>query len=172
MLTHFGRIPNVRQPRWAQMRNIGPVRLTIAFLIAVLLCGIAGANHNNETDTASRREILQIEDRMKLAIMAGDLDVLDRIYADNMMWTARGELRTKAQVFADFRSGRLRNNSLEHSNIQVRIYGNTVVLTGHSASQLVFEGKVLNTPRTFSDAFIKLDGRWQLVAHAVTDIER
>ena len=154
------------------MGNIGLGRLTIAFLIAVLLSGIVRANQNNETDTVSRTEILQIEDRMKQAIMASDLDVLDRIYADNMMWTARGELLTKAQVFADFRSGRLKNNSLEHSNVQVRVYGNTIVLTGHSASQLVFEGKVLNTPRTFSDAFVKLDGRWQLVAHAVTDIER
>jgi uncharacterized protein DUF4440 len=159
-------------PRWAQMRNIGPGRLPIAFLVAVLLSGIAGANQNNQTDAAVRREILQIEDRMKQAIMASDLDVLDRIYADNMMWTARGELLTKAQVFADFRSGRLRNNSLEHSNVRVRVYGNTIVLTGKSASQLVFEGKVLNAPRTFSDAFVKLDGRWQLVAHAVTDIEK
>jgi Domain of unknown function (DUF4440) len=159
-------------PRWAQMRNIGPGRLPIAFLLAVLLSGIAGANQNNQTDAAVQREILQIEDRMKQAIMASDLDVLDRIYAENMMWTARGELLTKAQVFADFRSGRLRNNSLEHSNVRVRVYGNTIVLTGKSASQLVFEGKVLNTPRTFSDAFVKLDGRWQLVAHAVTDIEK
>lgn len=52
------------------------------------------------------------------------------------------------------------------------VYGNTVVVTGDSTSELVFGGKLLKTPRKFSDAFVKLDKRWQLVAHAVTDIQR
>jgi len=141
------------------------------FLMATIPCVVTWGKQKSESDSAIQTEIMQIEGQMKQAILRKDVDALDHVYADSMVWTARGELLTKAQVLADFRSGRLKNNSLEHSNIEIHIYRNTVVLTGYSTSQLVFGGKVLNTPRRFSDAFVKLDGRWQLVAHAVTNIE-
>ena len=130
---------------------------------------IAQAQQAPATDATTEQQILKLEQEEDQAIMAKDTATLNRLYAERLAWLGRGVLLTKAQVIADFAAGTLRNNSMVHDQLRVNVYGDTAVLTGHSTSELVYHGKVLAGPKRFTDVWVKIDGRWQLVAHSVID---
>jgi hypothetical protein len=144
--------------------------LVVSLMMAVFL-GIGKVRQTLGSDDAAQaeQEILKLEGEEKQAIMGKDTVTLNRLYAEGLAWLGRGELLTKAQVISDFGSGTLRNNSFVHDQLHVKVYGDTAVLTGHSTSELVFHGKVLGGPKRFTDVWVKIDGRWQLVAHSVID---
>jgi ketosteroid isomerase-like protein len=129
------------------------------------------AESRSEADVEqTRKEVLQVEQEMTQASAKADIEVLDRIFADDMVWTARGDVLNKSQVLSDFRSG---NDSLSrpnHYDIHLHVYGNTVILTGRSTSIVRYKGKISKGPRLYTQVYIKLDGRWQLVSHQVTDV--
>ena len=47
-----------------------------------------------------------------------------------------------------------------------------MVVTGHSTSVLEYKGKLFDAPRLFTDVYVKMDGRWQLVVHHVSDLAK
>ena len=61
---------------------------------------------------------------------------------------------------------------MKHDDILIRVYGNTVVLTGRSVGTFNYNGKVSEGPRRFTNVYVKKDGRWQLVAHQSTDTKK
>jgi len=151
-------------------------RILLAPLLAVSLVGFAKAQGTtgNEADTEEiKKEVLKAEDEQNQALQRGDTDVLGHIYADDLAYTnADGKILTKAQHLAEFRSGIRKFDSIRRDDINLHVYGNTVVLTGRSTSTLQYKGKVTKGPRRFTDVYIKRDGRWLLVAHQVTDVAK
>lgn len=144
-------------------------RVLVAGVMMAAFFGTSQAQPAPASDAATEQEILKLEQKEDQAIMVKDTATLDRLYAKRLAWLGRGELLTKAQVISDFAAGNLRNNSMVHTDLHVNVYGDTAVLTGHSTSELVFHGKVLGGPKRFTDVWVKIDGRWQLVAHSVID---
>ncbi len=109
------------------------------------------------------------------AALENDAAKLDRLLGDHLTWTTerfgRGVKLTKAQVLADFRSGTLQVNTDEHNHVRFVVFGNTVIVSDISTSTLRYEGKASKGPRMSMLAWVKLDGRWQMAAHHVSDIE-
>jgi len=97
---------------------------------------------------------------------------LNRILADRLSWTARGERLTKAQVIADYLEGNLHFTSFSHDNVTVGIFGNTAVMAGHSTSVLEYKSKLFDAPRLFTDVYVKTNGRWQLVVHHFSELAK
>jgi ketosteroid isomerase-like protein len=76
-----------------------------------------------------------------------------------------GAIMTKAQAVADARTDKTTFQSLELSDLNVRIEGNTAVVTGvnHEVGRDA-QGKVMDRRVRFTDVYIKRDGRWQVWA--------
>jgi ketosteroid isomerase-like protein len=114
-------------------------------------------------------EVLKVDEERNQALQKGDVGALDRIYADDLVFTnARGESLTKAQHLADIKARTLSFRSFAHSDVQVRIHENTGVLTGISTSAVDYKGTVSSSPRRFLNVYVKQDGRWLCVAHFET----
>ena len=112
----------------------------------------AAANQSGSAD-AIKAEILKHEDEDHQAFIKGDADAIDRLYADDVSLTyADGKMITKAQLLADIRSGKHKLFQVAHDDIEMHIYGNTVVVTGHSTAT----GKLYSNPRRF------INGDWWL----------
>lgn len=117
--------------------------------------------------------MLKVEEELDQALAKGDTATLDRIWADDVIYTsASGQVFTKAQYPERFRSGARKFDSFAHDDIRVRLYGNMAVLTGRSTSVLHDGGKLSAGPRRFTHIYVKQDGRWRLVAHQVTDVAK
>jgi hypothetical protein len=144
--------------------------------VPLLTLALAGLVQGQETTgkgaEEAKAEILKVEDQMSNAVKTGNWDALPDIFADGMSWIARGDRLDKAQVIADYRSGNLHFHHVTHDNVQLRIFGDTAVMTGHSTSVLDYKGKLYTAPRLFTSVYAKINGRWQLVAHHVSDLTK
>ena len=141
--------------------------LWTANLGAGLVYGQTGTHDAEET---AKQETLKIDDAFNRAIMEKDGAALEKILADRLSWVARGDRLTKSQVIADILSENLHFRSLTHESLLINIFENTAVVTGHSTSVLEYKGKLYTTPRLFMTVYMNLDGRWQMVAHQVSDV--
>jgi ketosteroid isomerase-like protein len=145
------------------MRRV-PWALLLMVVVAVLAKG-QGTNRNPSDDEAIKNEILKLEDAQHEAFVKGDAGIIDRIYADDASLTyADGKIISKAQLLADIRSGKHKLYQVMHDDLQIHIYGNTVVVTGHSTAT----GTMYNRARRLTNVYVKQNGQWILVAHHVT----
>lgn len=68
-------------------------------------------------------------------------------------------------MIADVKSSKITLDSLELSDLRVRIEGNTAVVTGVNSSKGRDEkGLPFDRRSRFTDVFVKRDGRWQVLA--------
>jgi hypothetical protein len=145
---------------------VRPMLALPALLVA--LTGFAGAQESE----AAKAEVLKVSAQFDAAREAKDRATIERILADGLSWTARGDRLNKAQVIADIFSNNLHFKYFAHDNVTARAFGNTVVVTGHSTSVLEYKGKLFDAPRLFTDVYVKMDGRWQMVVHHVSDLAK
>jgi hypothetical protein len=140
----------------------------IPFLILALTSPLGA----QESDEAAKAEVLKVGQQFNEAGRAKDRGALERILSDRLSWVARGDRLNKAQVIADYLSENLHFKYFAHDGERVNIFGNTAVMTGHSTSVLEYKGKLFDAPRLFTDVYVKMDGRWQLVSHHVSEMAK
>jgi ketosteroid isomerase-like protein len=85
--------------------------------------------------------------------------------------TLRGELRTKAEIVKGFRSGSFKYDSREISDLNVRVYGDTAIVTGRSNQKGKEDGKDYSGDYRFTRVYVKQDGHWRTVALQTTIIK-
>jgi ketosteroid isomerase-like protein len=152
-------------------------RIVILFvaapLFAIALAAFAGDEKipGKESDESARAAAMKVDEEFNEAVRTKDRVTLERLLADDVSWVARGDRLNKAQLIADVVSENLHFKSLAHDNVVVKIFGTTAVITGHSTSILEYKGKSFSAPRLFTSVYMNLNGRWQMVAHQVSDLD-
>lgn len=127
----------------------------------------SSANQKGTDEQAVR----QLVDELSAALGRNDTAALDRIYADSFTFVGEtGELTTKAPRLAAIKSGELRYESISFDDVNVRLYGNTVVATFRVTSKGQSKGQDLGGQFRVTATFVKMKGRWQEVAAQTTRI--
>jgi ketosteroid isomerase-like protein len=147
-------------------------RIVFLTLSAVAFLGLVEYAAKAVADAgAIKDEVLRVEEERNQALPHGDVAALDRIYADDLVYTnATGALLTKAQHLADLKGRTLNFRSFKHDDVQVTVHGNTGIVTGISTSAVDYKGTVSSSPRRFVNVYVKQDGRWLCVAHMETPV--
>lgn len=148
-------------------------RVLVLTWLLILIAGLARAQKAAVRFTEGiTQEVLKVDDEFNEAVQAKDQEALNRILADDLSWIARGDRLNKSQVIADVLSENLHFKSLTHDGIVVKLFANTAIVTGHSSSILEYKGKLFDAPRLFTNVYMKIDGRWQMVAHHVSELAK
>ena len=112
-------------------------------------------------------EVLALENRRIEAMLKGDVQALEEILADDLVYThTTARLDTKASFIDAVKTGKSVYNSLELQFEEVRDLGDTAVVTGHGKFHVgnnKFELK-------FTDVYAKRNGAWQMVAWQSTRV--
>jgi hypothetical protein len=115
-----------------------------------------------------------LEDEYQAAV-TNNPDIWNRLIADRMVDSDErfgiAKVLTKTQFVNNFRTGEHHHTTLQHDHVRLIAFGDTVVLVGRSYSVLHYGGKLSKGPRLATEAWIKLDGRWQMVVHTISDLE-
>ena len=115
--------------------------------------------------TPASEAVRAAESQRLRALVTADYAALDRLLADDLTYThSTAKLDTKATYLEPLVSGRTRYQSLEPSDVQVRVYGTTGVVTGILRSVALVAGKESRTDMRFTNVWVQRDGRWQMVA--------
>jgi ketosteroid isomerase-like protein len=123
--------------------------------------------------TSAEDEIQNLEEMRNQAVLHGDVAALDRMTSDDYTFiTLRGEMRTKSDILKGFASGSFHYESRQISDLKVRIYGDTAVVTGRSVQKGTENGKDYSGDYWFTRVYVKEKDRWLTVALQTTLIQR
>ncbi|HET6142935.1 MAG TPA: nuclear transport factor 2 family protein [Candidatus Acidoferrales bacterium] len=119
-----------------------------------------------------KEEILKISEEREEALGKGDVATLDRIDADDLVYTNwRGATLTKAEHQAEIKArGISFQTNFKHADVQVTIHGNTGIVTGVSTTAVQYKGNAMNGSRKFVNVYAKENGKWRCVVHFETPV--
>ena len=105
------------------------------------------------------------------AALKGDTKAMDAIVADDcVVINPVGELVTKAEHLKAMKDGTLRFDSIEHSEVKVRVYGDAAVLTSRGQVKVTIKGRSESLSVRNSEFYAKQGGKWRCVSAQVTRI--
>jgi len=151
------------------------MKATLVVAMFVLLGPLSAAaqpteKEANHRESKTQEEIRQLEARRLRAMMDADTAALDRILGDDLTYThSNGAVDTKASFLAVLKSGKLKYESVSTDG-QVRVQGDTAVVTGRGAMKVRAGDRQLDMAVRFTDVYVKRDGHWQMIAWQSTRI--
>jgi ketosteroid isomerase-like protein len=149
-------------------------RFLILFALSIFIfAGIAKCRvANAAAEENLKEEILKISDEREEALGKGDVATLDRIDADDLVYTNwRGATLTKAEHQAEIKTrGISFQTNFKHADVKVTIHGNTGIVTGVSTTSVQYKGNAMNGSRKFVNVYAKENGRWRCVVHFETPV--
>ena len=138
---------------------------------AVLLLAASGSAL---ADTASdERELTRLVNDLNAALVKQDFAFLERVLdRDFVHYRPHGNVENRAQYREDRKSDRVRFDSLIADDIQVRLYGDTAIVTYRSAAKGKDQDGAIDEQRRWTRVFLRKGGGWQLVESQGTTIRK
>jgi ketosteroid isomerase-like protein len=153
------------------MKRFAWVALGTVLFVWCLTAQVKNADSAPKT-AGAREEILRLEEERNRAILSGDFATLDKMTSDDYTFiTLRGELRTKSEIVKGFKSGSFKYEARQISDLNVRLYGTTAVVTGRSIQKGTEDGKDYSGDYRFTRVYVHQGGRWVTVALQTTIVQ-
>src|ERR1043165_4272645 len=152
-------------------------RLMSTLMMIGLCAGVALAQGNGTamnpktaaTSGSDADELKRIETDWTAASKSKDASKLSAILADSWVglgWD--GKTSDKAKVLADLKSPGNTLSTIEMGPMEVRLFGETAVVTGSDTETSTAEGKDTSGKYIWTDVFVKQGGKWKAVASQST----
>lgn len=118
-----------------------------------------------------RQEIISLEREAARAIQLKDTTFFRRVYADDFAATlSHGQPVDKAQWIATIQSLSTLYNSFHASDIKVRIFEDTAVVTCLWTAQFVVKNQRFNSQMRVVQVFINTPNGWHVVSSQATNL--
>lgn len=115
-------------------------------------------------DSQIEHEVRRMSSEWVAALVQRDTSTLARIMARDCTFTYPLEGDGTEQFIADVDSGDLTVETMTRDNVEVRVFGQTAVLTGVDTAKWIYKGHVIEGYYRTIHVYAERDGRWQLVA--------
>ena len=120
-------------------------------------------------DQAAIREILDMERQAREASLRRDAEFSQRTLAeDYVAITPLGQVTTKQDTVSARKSGQLRYEALNVSDMVVRVYGDTAVVTARAEVKGRQLGEDFSGPYRYTRVWVRRTGHWQAVSYQAT----
>ena len=107
-------------------------------------------------------QLTKLEMDRAVAVVKGDIATLDKYTSDDyVLINMNGHMAGKSEMIEGFKSGASKLTSEELSDLKVRVYGNTAVVTGKADVKGTLGGADATGQILFTRVYVKKDGRWQ-----------
>ena len=106
------------------------------------------------------------------ALNKNDTAALEKIYADDyVLINTDGSMQTRAERLATIKSGELKFDSLSYSDVAVRVYGDTAVVTAIATVKATNKGKPLDQKQRVTQVDVKTKDGWRMVSAQTNEIK-
>ena len=121
-----------------------------------------------------RKELKEVGDKLTQAMIKRDVAVLEMHLADDYSFTdPMGTVTTKKEEMEQVKSGDLKIESIEDSDVKVRVLGEgSAIVTGLSKLKGKWKDEDISGDYRFLSVYVKKEGRWQAVAEQVTAVPK
>jgi len=136
-------------------------RLVLASLVVWALNCAVGQNERNNPPS----KVLALEKKWNDVYKRGDIATMDSLLADDFIITVEdGSTFSKPGYIAHNGDSAVHVETSEMSDLQVRMHGNTSVVTGTYHEKGTEKGKPYEYHDRFTDVWMNINGRWQVIA--------
>jgi ketosteroid isomerase-like protein len=105
------------------------------------------------------------------SVLKGDTASLKKLLADDFIGIGpNGGMKTKSELLDWAESRKIVRESIETSDIRVRMYGEIAVVTGTGKIKAHKEHKDISIHYRYTRVWIKKQGRWQIASFQATRI--
>ena len=116
-------------------------------------------------DAADLKELYRLEAVWNEAHVKGDADALDALWANDLVVTvAAMPIMNKADALAMVRSNRMPFAKYETSELNVKRFENSALVTGRLVRERSMNGKTIVDNWRFTKVYARSDGRWRVIA--------
>lgn len=123
----------------------------------------------DSADQSIVREVMDMERQAREASLHRDPDFSQRALAeDYVAITPLGQVTTKKDTVSFRKSGQLRYDSIDVSDMVVRIYGDTAVVTARADVKGHQLGEDFSGPYRYTRVWVRRAGHWQAVSYQAT----
>ena len=115
--------------------------------------------------SADERAVLDAEKQRFDAQVKKDYAVLDRVLANDMIYThSSGNTDGKQSYIQSIRDGKSKYDAIDVQEQKVRVYGNTAVINGRCVVKMNNNNTPTELNLRYTDVYVKNGGQWQMVA--------
>ena len=126
-------------------------------------------NATGPRDEETVREIVDLERQAKEAAIHRDAAFSERTLADDYVAISPlGQVIGKAETIAARRTAQLRYDSIDVTEMVVRLYGNTAVVTARADVKGKELGEEFSGPYRFTRVWVRRSGHWLTVSYQAT----
>jgi hypothetical protein len=126
-------------------------------------------NANGPVEEEVVREIVDLEKQAKDAALHRDAAFSERTLADDYVAiTPLGQVISKADTIAARKTAQLRYEAIDISDMMVRLYGNTAIVTARAEVKGTELGEEFNGPYRFTRVWVRRNGHWLTVSYQAT----
>jgi ketosteroid isomerase-like protein len=134
----------------------------VAFILTALSCSTVPISRTDDPQQV-KVELAALERRLIAAVQKKDLQALNDIWDDQYLGTApNGRVVSKSDLLSAVNDGVITIDSLEPSDLYVRLFGDVAVMTGRAdvKAKVVDEDVVMSVRGT--GIFVRRDGKWKI----------
>jgi ketosteroid isomerase-like protein len=140
------------------------MRRTTSMVIGLISLMASIPSQTQAKDTSDVDAVKQVEQTMGSAMVAGDVDKLNQIYADNFATIGSdGKIITKETVLTDFESFHDKLEWFENGPMDVQVFGNVALARGSVKEKRSRNGKDTSGEFAWMDLLEKRAGKWVIV---------
>ena len=117
--------------------------------------------------------IMKLTEKIREASLKGDVATFQELYADDFLSISAitGATSTKADAINNFKTGKLKYESITTSDTQVHFYGSTTALvTAKAEVKGTLGGQDLSGTYRSARLWVKRNGKWQVVFFQSTKV--
>lgn len=120
-------------------------------------------------DQESIREIIEMEHQAREASLRRDVDFSQRTLAeDYVAITPLGQVTTKQDTVSARKSGQLKYDTINVTDMVVRVYGDTAVVTARADVKGHQLGEDFSGPYRYTRVWVRRTGHWLAVSYQAT----
>jgi len=140
------------------------IRVSLLVLASLVVWALNCAVGQNERNNPASK-VLALEKKWNDVYKRGDIATMDSLLADDFIITVEdGSTFSKPGYIAHNGDSAVHVETSEMSDLQVRMHGNTSVVTGTYHEKGTEKGKPYEYHDRFTDVWMNIKGRWQVIA--------
>lgn len=131
----------------------------LVFIALVIAVAEAGALKAEDVV----QQLTKIKAQWSEAEKNRDIPYLDQLWADDAVFgTSLGTVLNKPQLIELIKGTDRTVDELKSDNIQVRVYGNTAIMTDHTVMRGTYKGAPFGGDYRYVRIFVKEGGKWRV----------
>lgn len=149
-------------------------RVTALALLTIIYTLMPAQTTQQQTLTKAEEEVRNLERQWLDAYEKHDSQAMTRIVADDFIITfPNGTMQSKLQLMQMIANPNPTSPKMHFytEDVKSRAYGDTVILMGRVVTEYERDGKKVKEQSRYTDTYVRRNGRWQVVASHLSNVE-